>query len=82
MRIFLDAKGLSTAAHNLTGKAAMVIELGRAGIWRLATSRAALGCRADVLLTGDLRDFGFLMSAPEKTSGLLIQTVAAFLASR
>lgn len=134
MRIFLDANILFTAAHNPNGKAALVMELGRVGIWQLATSlyaaeearrntvrkfpasldrletllgdlglvadapdipcptnlaekdrpilRAALGCRADVLLTGDLRDFGSLMNAPEKTGGLLIQTVAAFLASR
>jgi len=41
---------------------------------------AALACRADVLLTGDLRDFGFLMNAPGKAGGLLIQTVADFLA--
>jgi predicted nucleic acid-binding protein len=132
MRIFLDANILFTAAHNPNGKAAFVIELGRSGIWRLATSpyaaeearrniarkfpacrdrletllndialvadspgipcptglaekdqpifRAALACRADVLLTGDIRDFGFLMNAPEKTGGLLIQTVAEFLA--
>lgn len=134
MRIFLDANILFTAAHNPNGKAALVIELGRSGIWRLATSpyaaeeprrniarkfpacrdrletllnniarvaaspeipcpaglaekdepifRAAQGCRADVLLTGDIRDFGFLMNAPEKTRGLLIQTVAEFLASQ
>jgi predicted nucleic acid-binding protein len=132
MRIFLDANILFTAAHNPNGKAAFVIELGRSGIWRLATSpyaveearrniarkfpacrdsldallndialvadspeipcpaglaakdqpifRAALACRADVLLTGDIRDFGFLMNAPEKSGGLLIQTVAEFLA--
>lgn len=43
---------------------------------------AAVACRADVLLTGDLRDFGFLMNAPEKAGGLLIQTVADFLAGR
>ena len=43
---------------------------------------AAVACRADVLLTGDLRDFGFLMNAPEKAGGLLIQTVADFVASR
>jgi predicted nucleic acid-binding protein len=43
---------------------------------------AALACCADVLLTGDLRDFGFLMNAPEKAGGLLIQTVADFLAGR
>ena len=134
MRIFLDANILFTAAHNPNGKAALVIELGRSGVWRLATSqyaaeearrniarkfpacrdrmeallngmalvpdspgisfpaglaekdgpifRAAHGSRADVLLTGDLRDFGFLMNAPEKASGLLIQTVAEFLASQ
>jgi len=134
MRIFLDANILFTAAHNPNGKAAFVIELGRSGIWRLATSpyaaeearrniarkfpacrdrletllndialvadspeiscpaglaekdqpifRAALACRAEVLLTGDIRDFGFLMNAPEKTGGLLIQTVAEFLARR
>jgi predicted nucleic acid-binding protein len=41
--------------------------------------RAAKACGADVLLTGDLRDFGFLMNAPEKTGGLLVQTVADFL---
>jgi predicted nucleic acid-binding protein len=132
MRIFLDANILFTAAHNPDGKAALVIELGRSGIWRLTTSpyaaeearrnitrkfpvcsdrletllndialvadspeipcpaglaekdqpifRAARGCRADVLLTGDIRDFGFLMSAPEKSGGLVIQTVAEFLA--
>lgn len=41
--------------------------------------RAAHACRADVLLTGDLRDFGFLMNDRNKASGLLIQTVADFL---
>ena len=43
--------------------------------------RAAHACGADVLLTGDLRDFGFLMNAPELANGLLIQTVADFLAA-
>lgn len=41
--------------------------------------RAAHACRADVLLTGDLRDFGPLMNQPQRTAGLLIQTVAEFL---
>lgn len=134
MRLFLDANMLFTAAHNSKGKAALVLELGQAGIWQIATSayaleearrnigrkfpvggeslaslarglrivpeapdvacptglvakdcpifRAALGCKADVLLTGDLKDFGFLMNAPEKTSGILIQTVADFLNAR
>lgn len=131
MRLFLDANILFTAAHNPKGKAALVIELGQAGLWQLATSayaleearrnlalkfpnglerldalaqglrmspdaadadcpaglpdkdcpiyRAAHACRADVLLTGDLRDFGFLMNDRNKASGLLIQTVADFL---
>lgn len=43
--------------------------------------RAALACRANVFLTGDLRDFGPLMDQPELTGGLLIPTAAAFLAS-
>ena len=41
MRLFLDANVLFTAAHNPGGKAALVIEFGRAGIWRLATSAYA-----------------------------------------
>jgi len=41
--------------------------------------RAAPACRANVLLTGDHRDFGFLMNAPELANGLLIQPVADFL---
>jgi hypothetical protein len=41
--------------------------------------KAAIGCQANVLLTGDLRDFGFLMNPPERSDGLLIQTVADFL---
>lgn len=132
MRLFLDANVLFTAAHNPQGKAALVCELGRAGIWQLATSayaleearrnlarkypdrvagldevakgmrvvadnsdspcpdplpakdcpiyRAAHACGADVLLTGDVRDFGFLMNAPEEANGLTVQTVADFLA--
>ncbi len=43
--------------------------------------RAAQACQADGLLTGDLRDFGPLMNAPELTDGLIIQTVADFLNS-
>jgi predicted nucleic acid-binding protein len=41
--------------------------------------RAAHACKATVLLTGDHRDFGFLMNAPELANGLLIQSVANFL---
>lgn len=131
MRLFLDANILFTAAHNPKGKAALVIELGQAGLWQLVTSnyaleearrnlalkfpdglarlgtlskglrttadtasaecpaglpnkdcpiyRAAHACQADVLLTGDVRDFGFLMNDRNMTGGLLIQTVADFL---
>jgi len=131
MRLFLDANILFTAAHNPQGKAALVIELGQAGLWQLVSSayaleearrnlalkfpdglerldalaqglrmspdaarrdcpaglpdkdcpiyRAAHACRADVLLTGDLRDFGFLMNDRNKAGGLLVQTVADFL---
>ncbi|MBI5330979.1 MAG: PIN domain-containing protein [Betaproteobacteria bacterium] len=132
-RLFLDANVLFTAAHNPKGKAALICELGRAGLWQLITSayaleearrniarkyphcleplenlgaalrlapeggsapcppplpdkdcpiyQAALACKAQVLLTGDVRDFGFLMNAPEKAEGLLVQTVAGFLNS-
>ena len=38
MRLFLDANILFTAAHNPKGKAALVIELGQAGLWQLVTS--------------------------------------------
>ena len=132
MRLFLDANILFTAAHNSNGKAALVMELGQAGLWQVASSayaveearrnitrkypdclerletlardlrlasatresecppglpakdcpiyQAALACRADVLLTGDIGDFGFLMNDREKADGLLVQTVAEFLA--
>lgn len=42
--------------------------------------RSAIACKADILLTGDIRDFGFLMNDRTKSDGLLIQTVADFLA--
>lgn len=41
MRVFLDANILFTAAHNPTGKAAFVIELGSAGHFQLITSEYA-----------------------------------------
>jgi predicted nucleic acid-binding protein len=43
--------------------------------------RAAIACKAVILLTGDIRDFGFLMNDRTKADGLLIQTVADFLAT-
>lgn len=133
MLLFLDANVLFTAAHNPHGKAALVLELGRAGLWRLASSRyavedarrnlalkypacsadlaamsdallmapdcpgvtspeglvlkdqpiyrAAKGCLADRLLTGDFKDFGFLMNRPDLTGGMVVQSVADFLAN-
>jgi uncharacterized protein len=42
---------------------------------------SALRARATHLLTGDLKDFGVFMNRPEKTCGILIQTVADFFAS-
>lgn len=41
-RIFLDANVLFTAAHNPHGKAAFLVELGRAGHWKLFSSTYAL----------------------------------------
>lgn len=41
--------------------------------------RAALASKSDLLLTGDIRDFGFLMNDRAKAAGMLIQTVAKFL---
>ena len=43
--------------------------------------RAAHACKANVLLTGDHRDLGFLMNAPELANGLLIQPVVGFLSA-
>ena len=41
MRLFLDANVLFTAAHNPSGKAALMTELGKVGLWALTTSRYA-----------------------------------------
>lgn len=41
-RLFFDANVLFTAAHNPRGKAALVIELGSGGQWRLLTSSYAV----------------------------------------
>jgi len=41
--------------------------------------QAALASKATHLLTGDLKDFGPFMNQPDKTCGICIQTVAAFL---
>lgn len=132
-RLFLDANVLFTAAHNPKGKAALIMELGQAGLWQLVSSAyaveearrnlarkypdridrlqsltegmrlapalpdktcpqtlpakdcpiylAALASKTDVLLTGDVRDFGFLMNDRAKADGMLVQTVAEFLAA-
>ena len=41
--------------------------------------QGAVACRADYLLTGDLKDFGPFMNRKEKTRSIHIQTVAEFL---
>ena len=42
--------------------------------------QAAMACRADYLLTGDLKDFGPFMNARERTYGVCVLAVAGFLA--
>lgn len=42
---------------------------------------AAQAARATHLLTGDLKDFGPYMNCPQRTAGILIQTVGDYLAS-
>jgi predicted nucleic acid-binding protein len=41
-QLFLDANVMFTAAHNPSGKAALIIELAAAGYWRLITSQLAV----------------------------------------
>ncbi len=41
--------------------------------------QAAMACRADYLLTGDLKDFGSFMNARDRTFGVCVLTVAQFL---
>lgn len=43
---------------------------------------AALACRATHLLTGDRQHFGRHMNRPQATGGIVIQTVAEYLAGR
>ena len=40
--LFLDANVLFTAAHNPSGKAALVLELGTLGYWRMVASTLAV----------------------------------------
>lgn len=40
---------------------------------------AAFGGKAQILLTGDIKDFGYLMNNRAKARGLLVQTVNDFL---
>jgi len=42
----------------------------------------AIACAADVLLTGDGRDFGAYFDKPGKTGGVRIMTVSAFIDDR
>lgn len=43
---------------------------------------AAVAYRATHLLTGDLAHFGPLMNRPEATGGVIVQTVAEFMAAQ
>lgn len=40
---------------------------------------SAIGADCSHLLTGDLKDFGRFMNQPDKTGGVVIQTVSEFL---
>ncbi len=42
IRLFLDANVLFTAAHNPSGKAASIVELGSRGYWQVMTSAQAI----------------------------------------
>lgn len=42
LKIFLDANVLFTAAHNPSGKAALIVELGAQGHWQTLTSTLAI----------------------------------------
>ena len=42
IRLFLDANVLFTAAHNPSGKAALIVELGSRGYWEVMTSAHAI----------------------------------------
>lgn len=42
---------------------------------------SAIRAQASHLLTGDIKDFGAFMNKPKKSAGIMIQTVAEFLAS-
>ncbi len=42
IRLFLDANVLFTAAHNPSGKAAFIIDLGAQGYWEIVTSSYAI----------------------------------------
>ncbi|MDE2089801.1 MAG: DNA-binding protein, partial [Gammaproteobacteria bacterium] len=42
IRVFLDANVLFTAAHNPSGKAALIIQLGTKGYWKVVTSAYAI----------------------------------------
>lgn len=41
---------------------------------------AAIAGKADVLITGDINDFGLYMNKPKQSAGVLIQTFAQFIA--
>jgi predicted nucleic acid-binding protein len=69
IRLFLDANVLFTAAHNPSGKAALVIDLGSRGYWDVVTCSYAIEeARRNITIKfpGSLERFESLISAVTK----------------
>jgi len=66
---------LTTTAQPSIADATIQLPDKDAPIWS-----AARACGATHLLTGDIKDFGRWMNKPSATGGMVIQTVAEFLA--
>jgi predicted nucleic acid-binding protein len=76
-------------AVQLEALVAQLLEVGQPALARMALDlpekdqpiyMAALSARATHLLTGDMHHFGPHMNQPRNTGGIIIQTVAEFLA--
>ena len=77
IRLFLDANVLFTAAHNPSGKAALIIELGVQGYWKVLTCSYAIEeARRNITikLPDYLERFESLMSEVTKVSSKSGQT--------
>ncbi len=74
IRLFLDANVLFTAAHNPSGKAALIIDLGVQGNWEIVSSSYAIEeARRNILIkfADYLERFETLMSAITKVPSTL-----------